>query len=243
MIRTRNPSIRVLCFSLWMLLLLFWTGATSANEVFLYQTSNGVSYTIAIAPKDLNLRIVRVPAQGVNQLLQSSHCSGYSITGGFTDKMEPSSLIEIAGEKLSNLERRPGNDGGILVIARDSLKLVRYRQRNTLSQHDGDKIQSYPVLIMNDTVDAPLKDRRLGNRVGFGLLEDGRLIFAIAHNQDRQGTTATTTKLFAKTILELIDPKIEWLLNFDGGASAFLTTPEQVIAPSNGFVSSFLCAE
>ncbi|MEO0568821.1 MAG: phosphodiester glycosidase family protein [Pseudomonadota bacterium] len=189
------------------------------------------------------MRIIPVETQGVVTLIRSSVCSGYFATGGFTDEMSPNTLLEVNGERLSKLQKRAHNDGGVLVVEDESIQLLRYAERRKLRRMSGDKLQSHPILVMDNAVDKPLNDKRMGNRVAVGLLKDGRIILAMAHDEERQGTTATTTGQFAEKILEIIDDEISWLLNLDGGASAFLVTPNYMIAPSNGLVSSYICVE
>lgn len=225
------------------LFLSFSVQSVAAQDQFSQQNIDGVTYTIAMAPRQADLRIVSVETQGVVELLKSFDCSGFAITGGFTHEMKARSLLEVDGETISTIERRRGNDGAFIVTTEGGPVFVRYRERKSLEKLEGDKIQSYPVLIADDKVDLPLNDSRLGNRVGVGMTEEGRLVFAMAHNSDRQGTTATTTLAFARNVLELVGSRVEWFVNFDGGASAFLAAPENVVAPSNGFVSSYLCAE
>lgn len=201
-----------------------------------------VAYARVDVPADYRLKI-RVPKPFVlASLSKNVSCRGFAMTGGYMSKLRPvpDGLIVVGGKVRGKDNRRL--DGGFVQIQGPSVSLRRATLPRSVVTTDVDQIYSQPILVYGGAIDSRFKGGR-ANRVALGKYQDGSLFFVMAYNGDRNGLSAVTLTEFAKDVLAISHKKVDWLMNFDGGPSAFLTSPDRTIAYTNGSVSSYLCAE
>ena len=214
-----------------------------AGELQRYRIGS-VFYALVVIPDAYRLS-VRTPAPFVlTDLATNLRCDGFAITGAYSEKItgDVEGLVVVEGQQVSKQSTR--NDGGFLVLDEVSADLSRVGTPPSWSDDNPvSVVQSHPILIMNGNIDRPLKDPRKANRVALGKLEGGSLFMAMAYNNDLQGLSAVTLLRFAQNLDQILSGQVDWLMNFDGGPSAFLTAGNTAVAPSPGRVVSYLCAE
>lgn len=214
----------------------------AAGQIQRYQLGT-VFYAFVIIPDGYQLK-VRTPTPFVlTDLATNLRCTGFAITGAYAGANGAvEGLVVDEGRILSQQSGR--SDGGFVAFDGTSVAISRVPDRPSWSGgRPISVVQSHPILIMNGSIDLPLNDPQPANRVSMGKLEDGRLFMAMAYNSDRQGLSAVTLLQFAQGVDQLLDGRVDWLMNFDGGPSAFLVAGRTAVAPSPGRVASYLCAE
>lgn len=187
---------------------------------------------------------IRVPKPFSTANLSSSiQCQGVAMTGGYTQQMRsaPAGLIVIGGKVVGKDNNR--QDGGFLEIRGSSVSLRRAKGPRPAPTNGVDQIHSQPILIFAGAIDGHFKGGR-ANRIAIGQYTDASLFMVMALNRDRNGMSAVTLGQFAQDVLAGAPKKVSWLLNFDGGPSAFLYERNGgTIAPTAGMITSYLCAE
>lgn len=208
-----------------------------------------MAYAWYDVPAGHALRIRVVPMFTTGHLSSTVECRGTAITGAYTSRTRPApdGLVVVAGRVLARDNGRP--DGGMVTLQGSSASLerapeFRARVRSGAGIGDGDLIYSQPILIADGKVDRDLKRRERANRVALGRYRDGGSFMVMAYNTDRGGLSAVTLGQFAADVLSLAKRPVDWLINFDGGPSAFMFNAAGAsISPGRGKVTSYICAE
>ncbi len=224
-----------------------WTPAVRAQpppQLQVKAVGKDLAYAYVILPADYRLSVKFPSGNGrVAQISKILRCDGVAMTGGFSrrsDPKKPEGLLIVDGGQVSRFKRRP--DGGIVVLEDGAARIFRLRDRARWPDGSRNVIQSHPILFMNGKLD-PLGAPEKANRVALGRLKDGRHFMIMAYDKDRSGLSALSLKEFAEGASTMLDHKIDWMMNFDGGPSVFLATREKAISPSTGEITSYLCAE
>lgn len=192
--------------------------------------------TVALAVKSFD-RPTRIP-----EIRASIACKGVAITGGFSRNsgggLKPLGLARTAAGTLSGVAK--WKDGGVLVIAGGDVRLMRIATWNGAPSSTGMSLQSHPFVVFDGKVDEPLKDGKRWNRVGLGLLKDGRIVMIGAFTPQNN---AVTLRHFAQDAIAILGTDLVSLLNMDGGPSAFMLWSDDRMLPAQGSVTTYLCAE
>ena len=236
-------SLVSLCLSTLFLASSSFVVAAERIDKLIVEKIKDIGYATVILPPRFTLQIKSGEAFGLGKLSKNVDCSGYAITGGFMKRNPRSSigLILIDGKEISQLSER--KTGGILIVNNKEVNLHRRKNKNTWEASSGDKLQSHPILIYEGKVDTPLNDKRKANRTALGKLKNGRLFMVMAFNTDPGGISAVGLKRFALDVKKIMKSSVEWMINLDGGPSAFIRSPTRTIAPTAGVIISYLCAE
>lgn len=204
------------------------------NVIYAYSIINPRIHRVSVKAFDSATAVLNVP--------ERIACNGVGITGGFShntgELLEPEGLVRTSSQKLSKLTNWP--DGGVLSIASDAIRIVRIAAWRRAPTSEGMALQSRPILVFGGRVDEPLNDPRLWNRVAVGTMYDGNVVFIGAFNAENN---AVTLRQFAQDAIKILGPKLELLLNLDGGPSAFFYSVRQRYFPSQGAVTTYLCGE
>jgi len=200
-------------------------------------------YAWANIPLSYQLSI-RVPKPfSTANLSASIQCQGIAMTGGYTlqTRNAPAGLIVVGGKVVGKDNNR--QDGGFLEVRGASVALRRAKGPRPAPANGVDQIHSQPILIYDGVIDGHFKGGR-ANRIAIGQYADASLFMVMALNADRNGMSAATLGQFAQDVLDGAPKKVTWLLNFDGGPSAFLYGRNGgTVAPTAGMITSYLCAE
>lgn len=201
-----------------------------------------VAYARIDIPANYRLTIRVTKPFALASLSKNAACRGFAMTGGYMSKLSsvPDGLIVVGGKIRGKDNGR--TDGGFVQIQGASVSLRRAGLPRSAVTADVDQIYSQPILIFGGAIDGRFRDGK-ANRVALGKYRDGGLFFVIAYNDDRNGLSALTLTEFAKDVVAISPKKVDWLVNFDGGPSAFLKSPDRTVANTNGSVASYLCAE
>jgi hypothetical protein len=203
-----------------------------------------VTYAHTImSPSDYNISLkVFSPEAEIASIQDRVVCNGLAMTGGFSKRLGqglvPEGLLRSYGLPFSNLER--WRDGGIFSLLNSKPAVTRISAWLRSPVERGLAIQGKPLLVVDGKVDHGLTDTRRQNRVAIGTLSDGNIVFitAVAPNDN-----AVSYGEFATEALQIVGSKLMALLNLDGGPSAFMLSSQTRILPSNGSVTTYLCAE
>lgn len=204
---------------------------------------DAVGYVWTRIPQDFQL-ILKAPTNfSLSHLSQNAECNGVAFTGGFShaNPFRSDGLVVVDGKRISAASSR--ETGGVLSIEPNSVSLLRTRIWRDGSDESHSKLQSHPILIFDGDIDYPLADERLANRVALGLTKGAQLFVIMAFDNDPEGLSAVKLVAFAQVAKRLLEDDIEWLLNLDGGPSAFIHTAERTYSPSAGGISSYFCAQ
>lgn len=201
-----------------------------------------VAYARADVPIGYRLKIYVPKPFALASLSQNNTCRGFAMTGGYTSARAavPDGLIVVAGKVRGKDNLR--QDGGIVQTSGSVVTLHRASLPRPSASSGTDQIYSQPILISNGLVDGRFRKGK-ANRVALGKYRDGGLFMIMAYNGDANGMSAVTLSEFANDVIILSPKKVDWLINFDGGPSAFLASPGHAITFTNGSVTSYLCAE
>ncbi|UYV15931.1 phosphodiester glycosidase family protein [Porphyrobacter sp. ULC335] len=208
----------------------------SAREV------RDIGYVWVDVPHNFRLKI-RVPRPfNVQDADTNVQCAGIAMTGGYSLKSRaaPEGLIVIDGRQVSPHTTRM--DGGVLDIRGSQASLVRRSAVQPASPLTS-QIYSQPILIFDGKIDGTFKKGK-ANRIALGKYVDGQIFMVMAFNGSRGGMSAVTLRQFAVDVGALTPRKVDWLLAFDGGPSAFIKVAGQrSVSATNGKIVSYLCAE
>lgn len=208
----------------------------SAKEV------RGIGYAWLDVPHNFRLKI-RVPRPfNVQDADTAVRCAGVAMTGGYSlrGRAAPEGLIIIEGRQVSPHTTRM--DGGVLDIRGSQASLFRRSAVRPASPLTS-QIYSQPILIFDGKIDGTFKKGK-ANRIALGKYVDGQMFMVMAFNGSRRGTSAVTLSQFAVDVAALTPRKVDWLLAFDGGPSAFIKVAGQrSVSATNGKIVSYLCAE
>lgn len=203
---------------------------------------SGIGYAWVDVPRNYRLKI-RVPRPfNVQDADANIQCSGVAMTGGYSlrNRAAPEGLIIIDGRQISPHTSRM--DGGVLDIRGSQAILVRRKSLQPASPTTS-QIYSQPILIFDGRIDGTFKDGK-ANRIALGKYGDGQIFMVMAFNGSRGGMSAVTLHQFAVDVTGLTPRKVDWLLAFDGGPSAFLkVSGQRLVSATNGTSVSYLCAE
>ncbi len=128
----------------------------------------------------------------------------------------------------------------MLSVTGGEVRITRVAAWRSSPFNVGMALQARPLLVFNGKVDEPLNDRSRWNRVAVGTIRDGKVVLIGAFAPHNEGVTL---REFAHDAIAIIGPSLVSLLNMDGGPSAFLTSPEVQLFPSQGTVTTYICAE
>lgn len=202
----------------------------------------GIGYAWVDVPRSFRLNI-RVPRPfNIQDAAANVRCAGVAMTGGYMmrDRMAPEGLVVIDGRQVNPHNQR--KDGGILDIRGSQVTLYR-RNAPQRAVESASQIYSQPILILDGKIDGSFKNDR-ANRIAMGKYADGQMFMVMAFDTSRGGLSAVSLNQFAVDTIGLSNRKIDWLLNFDGGPSAFLQVAgERLVSLTNGKSVSYLCAE
>ena len=169
-------------------------------------------------------------------------CKGVAITGGFSrrsgDNLKPEGLIRTATGVLSNLAN--WRDGGVLSISGGEARITRIATWRATTSTAETALQARPLLVFDGKVDDPLNDHSRWNRVAVGTMRDGSVVLIGAF---RPHNNAVTLREFAQDAIAVLGPDLISLLNMDGGPSAFMAWQDERLMPSQGVVTTYICAE
>jgi uncharacterized protein YigE (DUF2233 family) len=169
-------------------------------------------------------------------------CKGVAITGGFSrqsgNDLKPEGLVRTSSGRLSNLAN--WRDGGVLTVNGGEARITRIVAWRASPASGGMALQTRPLLVFDGKVDEPLNDRRRWNRVAVGTMRDGRVVLIGAFTPH---DNAVTLREFAQDAISILGPNLISLLNMDGGPSAFLTSTDVQLFPSQGVVTTYACTE
>jgi hypothetical protein len=201
-----------------------------------------IGYAWVDVPRNFRLKI-RVPRPfNVQDADANVRCAGVAMTGGYSiiDRAAPEGLIVIDGRQVSPHITRM--DGGILDIRGSQVSLVR-RSAVQPASPSTSQIYSQPILIFGGKIDGTFKNGK-ANRIAIGKYVDGQIFMVMAFDGSRSGMSAVTLRQFAVDVAALTPRKVDWLLAFDGGPSAFIKVAGQrLVSATNGISVSYLCAE
>jgi len=202
----------------------------------------GIGYAWVDVPRNFRLKI-RVPRPfNVQDANANVRCAGVAMTGGYSliSRKAPEGLIVIDGRQVSPHIKRV--DGGVLDIRGSQVSLVR-RSAVQPASPSTSQIYSQPILIFDGKIDGTFKNGK-ANRIALGKYVDGQIFMVMAFNGSRGGMSAVTLRQFAVDVAALTPRKVDWLLAFDGGPSAFIKVAGQrLVSATNGTSVSYLCAE
>lgn len=195
-------------------------------------------------PLNYRLRIHVGEAFGAANMASKVQCGGFAMTGAYIKLNQdiPDGLLIADGKRYGSDNGR--TDGGFLTISGAAVSLQRARSFRQTANASPTQVYSQPILVIDGHVDWGLNRPERTNRVALGKYRDGGLFMVMAFNTDRNGMSAVTLGQFAADVLENSTRPIDWLLNFDGGPSAFLYNHSgRSYGPANGRVISYFCAE
>ena len=217
--------------------------AAGRDDPFNRKAIGKIAYAWVSIPASHRLRI-KVPRPFLTSAVSANiQCKGIAMTGGYTrrNRVVPDGLIVIKGKIVGQDNRR--KDGGILELRGSSVSIRRAKAARPAPDAAVDQIYAQPILINDGKIDSGFLDGA-ANRVALGRYQDGTLFMVMAYDQSALGTSAVTLTRFARDVLTSSGKKVDWLLNFDGGPSAFLyANGSPPVAPGNGQITSYLCAE
>lgn len=139
-----------------------------------------VTYAYSVIdPRDVSLSVKAFYQETPLPVVRANiRCKGVAITGCFSRQrgnyLMPMGLVRAANGTLSNLTAR--KDGGVLSVNGGDVRLMRIAAWRSAPSGAGSALQSHPLLVFDSKVDEPLNDRRHWNRVGLGILKDGRVV-------------------------------------------------------------------
>lgn len=219
-----------------------WAGRASTSvPPITFRAQGPVGFATIRLPSHLKLSVKVVDWAGAKYASSFVKCAGAAMTGGYSSEYHrPDGLVVIDGKQIAPI--KPRNDGGIVVFSGDDTRVLRMTERTNWPKLVN-AIQTQPILIEDGKIDYPLLDSNAANRVALGKLKRGGFFMIMAYNADRNGLSALTLLDFAQAVQAQMNGDVDWLVNFDGGPSAFLITGEQAVAPANGGVTSYICAE
>lgn len=225
------------------------TAATVApSQPIVMQTKPASRPKVTYAYSIVDLRTIKVSVKAFARATQitavpaSLACKGVAITGGFSRQaangLKPQGLVRTESRVISGLATWA--DGGVLWVNGADVRITRIAAWRSSPANSGMALQARPLLVVDGKVDEPLNDRRRWNRVAVGTMRDGKVVLIGAFTPHNNGVTL---REFAQDAMAILGPDLVSLLNMDGGPSAFLTSPDVQLFPSQGVVTTYICAE
>lgn len=207
---------------------------TRPKVTYAYSVVSPREVTVSVKAFTRATQITAVPA--------NLACKGVAITGGFSrqsgDGLKPEGLVRTSSGTLHNLAS--WRDGGVLVITGSEARIIRIATWRAAPSSAGMALQARPILVFDGKVDEPLNDRSKWNRVAIGTMRNGSVVLIGAFTPRNN---AVTLREFAQDAIALVGPNLVSLLNMDGGPSAFIAWQTEHLMPSQGAVTTYVCAE